>query len=106
MSLTGVVHKALDVLRELEGGQVGGGQNIPAIASAADEGDVLIFLLQFCRDGCCRVGAGKDLAIEWLNKGYQERNPLMAYAKVMPSYDSLRSDPRFSALLTRLGLGN
>jgi serine/threonine-protein kinase len=48
----------------------------------------------------------KDLAIEWLNKAYQERNPLLAYAKVMPSYDCLRSDPRFTALLTRLGLGN
>jgi TolB-like protein/tetratricopeptide (TPR) repeat protein len=48
----------------------------------------------------------KDLALEWLNKAYQERNPLLAYAKVMPSYDCLRSDPRFSALLRRLGLGN
>jgi hypothetical protein len=48
----------------------------------------------------------KDLAIEWLNKAYQERNPLLAYVKVMPSYEFLRSDPRFSALLARLGLGN
>ena len=48
----------------------------------------------------------KDLAIEWLNKAYQERNPLLPYVKVMPSYECLRSDPRFNALLARLGLGN
>jgi len=48
----------------------------------------------------------KDLAFQWLDKAYEERNPLLAYAKVMPNYDNLRSDPRFPALLKRLGLGN
>jgi TolB-like protein/Tfp pilus assembly protein PilF len=48
----------------------------------------------------------KDRAIGWLQKAYQERSPLLVYSKVMPNYDSLRSDPRFSALLQRLGLGN
>jgi TolB-like protein/Flp pilus assembly protein TadD len=48
----------------------------------------------------------KDRAIEWLNKAYQERNPLLAYVKVIPSYECLRSEPRFSALSARLGLGN
>jgi tetratricopeptide (TPR) repeat protein len=48
----------------------------------------------------------KDLAFEWLNKAYEERNPLLAYAKVMPYYDTLRTDLRFAALLKRLGLGN
>ncbi len=48
----------------------------------------------------------KDLAFQWLEKAYQERTPLLAYAKVMPYYDNLRSDPRFSALIRRLGLGN
>ena len=47
----------------------------------------------------------KDLAFQWLDKAYDERNPLLAYAKVMPYYDNLRSDPRFRALLHRLGLG-
>jgi TolB-like protein/tetratricopeptide (TPR) repeat protein len=48
----------------------------------------------------------KDLAFHWLNTAYEERNPLLAYAKVMPYYDSLRPDPRFAALLKHLGLGN
>jgi serine/threonine-protein kinase len=48
----------------------------------------------------------KDRAFEWLEKAHEERNPLLAYAKVMPYYDTLRSDPRFAALLKRLGLAN
>jgi TolB-like protein/Tfp pilus assembly protein PilF len=48
----------------------------------------------------------KDLAFQWLDKAYAERNPLLAYAKVMPYYDSLRPDPRFGTLIKRLGLGN
>lgn len=48
----------------------------------------------------------KDLAFQWLDKAYEERNPLLAYAKVMPNYDNLRSDPRFRALLHRLALGD
>jgi serine/threonine-protein kinase len=46
----------------------------------------------------------KDRAFAWLDKAYDERNPLLAYAKVMPYYDNLRTDPRFGALLHRLGL--
>ena len=48
----------------------------------------------------------KDLAFHWLDTAYQERNPMLAYAKVMPHYDNLRSDPRFLELLRRLGLGD
>jgi TolB-like protein/Tfp pilus assembly protein PilF len=46
----------------------------------------------------------KDLAFHWLDQAYEERNPLLAYAKVMPYYDNLRPDPRFRGLLHRLGL--
>ncbi len=48
----------------------------------------------------------KDLAFQWLEKAYEERSPLLAYAKIMPNYDKLRADPRFQALLRRLGLEN
>jgi len=46
----------------------------------------------------------KDLAFNWLDQAYEERNPLLVYAKCMPFYDSLHSDRRFPALLRRLGL--
>jgi TolB-like protein/Tfp pilus assembly protein PilF len=48
----------------------------------------------------------KDLAFQWLEKAYEERNPLLTYTNVMPYYDNLRSDPRFRSLLNRLGLGH
>jgi serine/threonine-protein kinase len=48
----------------------------------------------------------RDLAIQWLERAYEERSPMLAYAKVMPYYDSLRSDPRFHTLLQRMGLGD
>ena len=44
----------------------------------------------------------KDKALEWLQKGYEEHAPGMAMIKVDPSYDSLRSDPRFQDLLRRM----
>jgi TolB-like protein/DNA-binding winged helix-turn-helix (wHTH) protein len=44
----------------------------------------------------------KDKALDWLEKGYEEHAPGMALTKVDPSYDSLRSDPRFQDLLRRM----
>ena len=44
----------------------------------------------------------KDKALDWLEKGFKEHAPVMATIKVDPSYDSLRSDPRFQDLLRRM----
>jgi hypothetical protein len=46
----------------------------------------------------------KDRAVAWLDKAYQERSYLMAYLKVIPLADPLRSDPRFDDLVRRIGL--
>ncbi len=46
----------------------------------------------------------KDQAFEWLRKAYEERSFSMLYLKVDPRLDSLRSDPRFTDLLRRVGL--
>jgi TolB-like protein/DNA-binding winged helix-turn-helix (wHTH) protein/tetratricopeptide (TPR) repeat protein len=45
----------------------------------------------------------RDQAFLWLERAYQDRSNYLRYLKVDPRYDSLRSDPRFSALLNRLG---
>jgi tetratricopeptide (TPR) repeat protein len=44
----------------------------------------------------------RDKALEWLEKGYKEHAPGMAGIKTEPRLDSLRSDPRFQALLRRM----
>jgi serine/threonine-protein kinase len=41
-------------------------------------------------------------AIEWLEKGYEKRDPKMAFLKVERKWDSLRSDPRFAALIAKM----
>ena len=46
----------------------------------------------------------KDAAFHWLDKGFEDRSWPMVYLKVEPRFDSLRSDPRFYSLLTRIGL--
>lgn len=46
----------------------------------------------------------KDQAFEWLNKTFDENPYRIAFLKVDPRYDSLRSDARFTDLLRRMKL--
>jgi predicted Zn-dependent protease len=46
----------------------------------------------------------KDQAFRWLEKAYAERCNSLIYLKLDPELDSLRSDPRFTALLNRMKL--
>ena len=46
----------------------------------------------------------KDEAFAWLEKMYQERNYMLHNLKVAPEFAPLRSDPRFTDLLRRIGL--
>ena len=45
-----------------------------------------------------------DQAFAWLEKAYEERSPELVNLKVEPSFDNLRSDPRFTDLAARIGL--
>ncbi|HEY0320792.1 MAG TPA: protein kinase [Pyrinomonadaceae bacterium] len=45
----------------------------------------------------------RDGAFEWLEKAFKERADWMAYLKVDPRFNSLRSDPRFVDLQRRMG---
>ncbi len=42
-------------------------------------------------------------AMTWLERAYEEREPLLINAKTDPRLDPLRSDPRFDDLLRRIG---
>ena len=51
------------------------------------------------------IGLGdKDQAFVWLEKAFEERSNYVAYLKVFPIVDPLRSDPRFNDLMRRVGL--
>jgi tetratricopeptide (TPR) repeat protein len=51
------------------------------------------------------IGLGdKDQAFVWLEKAYQERSNYLAYLKVFPLVDPVRSDPRYADLVRRVGL--
>jgi serine/threonine-protein kinase len=51
------------------------------------------------------VGLGdKDEAFQWLDKAYDERSVRLINIAVHPRFASLRSDPRFAALVQKIGL--
>jgi serine/threonine protein kinase/tetratricopeptide (TPR) repeat protein len=51
----------------------------------------------------CGLG-DKGKAFEWLEKGYEEHNSNLQYLKVDHEWDNLHSDPRYNALLKKIGL--
>jgi tetratricopeptide (TPR) repeat protein len=46
----------------------------------------------------------RDRALEWLEKACDERDDWVVFLHVDPNMDPLRSEPRFHALLRRVGL--
>jgi serine/threonine protein kinase len=50
------------------------------------------------------IAGDKENAFVWLEKAAAERSAYFQYLKVDPSLDPIRSDPRFAALLKRMGL--
>lgn len=57
------------------------------------------------RIACIHAALGdKDLAFEWLEKAYAGRSDHLTQLKTDCMFDSLRSDPRFTDLLRRVGL--
>jgi DNA-binding winged helix-turn-helix (wHTH) protein/TolB-like protein len=46
----------------------------------------------------------KEEALDWLWRAFEERDNALVALKVEPDFDSLRSEPRFSELLRRVGL--
>lgn len=56
------------------------------------------------RAGQCAWLGMKDIAFEWLEKAYKEREGALIFLHMNPLYDSLRSDPRYHQLLKKIGL--
>ena len=45
-----------------------------------------------------------DQAFRWLNAAYQEHEPNLVTLRTNPSFDGIRSDPRFAELVRKVGL--
>jgi tetratricopeptide (TPR) repeat protein len=51
------------------------------------------------------AGAGdEERMYEWLQKAYDERSGKLVFLKVDPAFEPYRSEPRFQALMRRVGL--
>jgi tetratricopeptide (TPR) repeat protein len=46
----------------------------------------------------------KDAAFDWLEKAFQEHTSFLVYFKVHPIFENLHGDPRFDALVKRIGI--
>ena len=46
----------------------------------------------------------RDRALEWLTKGFDAKELLAPFMRLDPALDSLRADPRFQKLVTRLAI--
>ncbi|MBI5118854.1 protein kinase [Candidatus Poribacteria bacterium] len=46
----------------------------------------------------------KEPALEWLTKAFQKRDFFLRYLKVEPTFDPIRSDPRCTEMLRKMGL--
>ena len=52
------------------------------------------------------LGLGdNEQAFAWIERAYQEQSNILQFLKVHPFFDPLRSDPRFTNLVRRVGLG-
>ncbi|UCD25518.1 MAG: protein kinase, partial [Gemmatimonadota bacterium] len=45
-----------------------------------------------------------ELALDWLERAYNERAAWMSFLKVEPIWDPLRDEPRFQAVVSKIGL--
>ena len=83
LGLTGVLHHQLGELKQLSTQRYVAPLDIASIYARLGE---------------------HEQAFEWLEKAYQERFSLLPWLKLDPRFDGLHSDPRFIALLKKIGL--
>jgi tetratricopeptide (TPR) repeat protein len=108
----------LDTAAALGGGNVGvranlgytlalAGRRAEALKVAGELADDYRLNQQAAAGGAAFVYIGlneKDRAFEWLNRAREVHDSWIAYVKVDPKFDSLRTDPRFGELLASVGL--
>jgi len=88
-AVTGQREKALEVIEDMEAGWA--------------QGDFELFILWNIALFYADLG-DKDEALDWLERAYDERLGFLIYLKVDPGFYPLHEEPRFQALLEKLGL--
>jgi tetratricopeptide (TPR) repeat protein len=63
-----------------------------------------VFCLPFDIATFYAMAGEKDKAVEWLEKGFEVRDPVLPYTGLMRCFDDLRPDPRFQDLLRKMRL--
>lgn len=88
------------------------GQAYASAGNKGDAGDILDRLLERSKKqyvpsywiALVQMSMGnKDEAFIWLERAYTERSSWLVWANVEPRFDTLRPDPRFRSLLSRIG---
>jgi TolB-like protein/Tfp pilus assembly protein PilF len=76
-------------------------QALDTLMSRPKQGDrsLMIALVYFALEE-------NDVGFEWLARAYEERNSGLLLIKVWPTLDGVRADPRYTALLKKMGLEN
>ena len=62
-------------------------------------------LRPFYAASCANRKGERSVALDWLEKSYQHHDYWLLFINVDPEMDPMRSDPRFQALVHRLGVG-
>ena len=92
-ALNGQTERAREMLRKLQ-----------EISSAADRTGGAGPSVSATSFAILHLGLGEnDRALDWLEKGMENRQMTLSGLKVHPVYDPLRHEPRFQALLRRIG---
>ena len=118
----GEYDRAIEAFEKAEG--AGGGYTLPmtdlgytyAIAGRSAEAREILDRLKALAEksyvspynmATVHVGLGEiDETFAWLEKAFESRSRSMAWLNVAREYDGLRSDPRFTSLVERVGLPN
>jgi tetratricopeptide (TPR) repeat protein len=51
----------------------------------------------------CAAAGQRDQAFAWLERAFNERDPMLVAARTDPAFDPLRDDTRFATLIRRIG---
>ena len=54
----------------------------------------------------CAARGEADVAFEWLERAYAQRDPGLAYVKPDPLFRGLHADPRWHVFIAKMGLAD